>query len=595
MSGRSFLIFILFFNYTLALANDSPALELEPIIVIKSNPHIADYYSLDSHDSDYPGNSILEILDLLPLDLQSRSPKKSLQSDFSLRGSTYQGVSLLLGNARINDPQTAHHNCDIPVTAEDIEKIEIIPGASSSLFGPDAIGGAVNIQIKKPRVDKTIFELSGGSHKTNSGIFSLTRKIDNWGFRISSESESSDGFYYDTDFKKLVNRLDSSLEFANGEFNLGFGYQEKEFGAYDFYTPGLGYPSKEWTKTYLLNSGLVLENEDFIFKPGFLWRSHYDKFMLDKTQSRSTYLNHHHTDIYTPSLYLQKDIEILGKVGLGLEYGEESINSTNLGKHGRRHKSIFIVQDKDLNSKSALRLSFRCDDFRGFECLYTGASNLRFDCSESHSLNFGIGNNVRIPSFTELYYNDPTTQGNESLSEEKALNYQLGYGYKKEGLTSGIVFFLRQEKDMLDWVKADPSQAKWQIENIKETEVKGIETYLKFSLDSNFSWDVYYTYINKRIIGQDYLYKYGPSYMRHLVSNRFQLDLPFGRQVITAIYKKRPARRGWFLLDTYFNCRVHKNAQLFLNITNILNVEYQEIEGIPQPGRWIEAGFRLEW
>jgi outer membrane cobalamin receptor len=61
------------------------------------------------------------------------------------------------------------------------------------------------------------------------------------------------------------------------------------------------------------------------------------------------------------------------------------------------------------------------------------------------------------------------------------------------------------------------------------------------------------------------------------------------------IYKKKPDRRGWFLLNTAFNYRINKAAEIFLKISNLLNVEYQEIEGIPQPGRWIEAGIRVEW
>jgi len=70
---------------------------------------------------------------------------------------------------------------------------------------------------------------------------------------------------------------------------------------------------------------------------------------------------------------------------------------------------------------------------------------------------------------------------------------------------------------------------------------------------------------------------------------------PFGRQEIGFNYKKRPGRRGWLLVDTGFNYNLNRNAKAFLHMENILNVEYQDIAGIPQPGRYIEAGFRLNW
>jgi iron complex outermembrane receptor protein len=588
--------FMLLVNFGFVFADQEASLDLEPIVISKNKVHLLEVYTLESEDlKESTLSSPFERLSLLPLDLESRSPQQDIQTDFSLRGSTFQGVLLLLDGQRINDPQTAHYNCDIPLTREDIEKIEVVPDASSSLFGPDAIGGAVNILLKEPKENKIVIELGGGSYQGKSGLFSISRKKENSGIRFSLERQESEGFSYDTDFKKFTTRLDSSMDLPCGKFNLGMGYLEKEFGAYDFYTPGLGYPSKEWTKTYLFNTGIILDKEGLIIKPNFLWRRHYDKFMLDKTGLRSKYLNHHQSDVYTPNLYFQKDTEVFGKIGWGLEYGQERIISTNLGKHGRNHKSIFMDENKDLTSRFSFGLSGRWDDFEGFESIYTGALNLKFRLSEKGEFYLGMGKNIRIPSFTELYYSDPTTSGNPNLCAEKALNYQFGYSYKEGKLSAGITFFLRQEKNLLDWIKRTPSQAKWQIENITEAEVKGIENYLKFNLNQHFSIDSNYTYINKRIDDHGYLYKYGPNYASHLINTVFSFHLPFGLQSISATYKKRPGRDGWFLLNTHFSYNFRKNSQLFLEISNLLNVGYQEIVGIPQPGRCSQAGVRVEW
>lgn len=595
--GFFFIVLISGFRPVFLAAEEEYSLGLEPLIITKAEGDIPLHsYAISSGELEESFfSSPLENLNFLPVDLQSRSPKGSIQTDFSLRGSTFQGVLMLIDGQRVNDPQTAHHNADIPLTKEDISLIEVLPGAGSSLFGCDAIGGLVNIITKKPRENKLILESSGGQYQTFSGLFSITHRFDNLGTRLSLENRESEGFREDTDFKKFTSAFSSSLDIPDGELNLDFGYLENEFGAYDFYTPGLGYLSKEWTKTYLLNTGLNLEKEGFIIKPNFLWRRHYDKFMLDKTLIRSRYLNHHRTDLYTPNIYFQKENSALGKIGLGLEYGQEDISSTNLGDHSREHKSIFMDDALDMGDNLSSGFSFRADHFDTFGEVFTGSLNLKYKLSKEEALRLGFSKSSRIPSFTELYYSDPTTLGNADLTAEDALNYQLGYDLKKESHSQGLTFFFRREKDFIDWIKRTPAQSKWQVENITEADVLGLESYFKINLTKNLKFDSNYTFINKHIYAGGYLYKYGPNYIKHLLNMLLSFNSSVGTESLGLSYKKKPNRRGWLLLDTHLSYKVKKNALVFLNVTNLLNVEYQEIEGIPQPKRWVEAGFRIEW
>lgn len=569
---------------------------LEPIVVSKEKVHLSPAYTVNY---DNAGNialdSPVESLSVTPLDLQSRSLKEGIQSDFSLRGSNFQGVLMLLGGQRINDPQTGHYNADIPFTGEDLGKIEVIPGAGSSVFGPDAIGGAVNFTLKKPRGRKVVLQGKGGQHRSSSELFSISEKKDALGVRLSIENAQSAGFHTDTDFKTFTSSFKSTLELPDAEFDLDFGYQNKEYGAFDFYTPGLNYQSREWTRTFLLNTGFNLQKSGFTIKPNFLWRRHYDKFTLDRTQLRSTYVNHHRTDILTPNIYLKKDMAGLGAVGFGIEYGSEIINSTNLGKHDRAHKSLILDDSKDLTGNLCLGLSLRLDDYDSFDDAYTGSVGLKYEITTRSSLNLGISRSIRIPSFTELYYSDPTTVGDAGLSPEKSINYQLGYEYKKSGFLYGTTFFFRQEKDFIDWVKHSSSQAKWQVENITRDEVFGVENSLKADLNKIISLNAYYTYTNKEIEGEGLAYKYGPNYSRHMLGALFIFNLPFGAQEIGFTYKKKPGRGGWFLINSRLTYRINKNSLFFLEADNLTDTKYEEIIGIPQPGRWIEGGMRLEW
>jgi iron complex outermembrane receptor protein len=576
----------------ISFSSEVNPLELETLVITKDRQFLLNTYARNPDESKaFNYQSGLEDLNSLPVDLQSRALHGAIQTDFSLRAATFQQVLILLNGARINDPQTAHHNSDIPFTKEDIKKIEVIPGASSSLFGPDAIGGAINFILQVPEKKKILWEFAAGNNRDGYGLFSISDKFKDLGFRFSVEDAQSKGFRDDTDFKKFTTSLSTTLALPEGSWENNFGYQEKEFGAYDFYTPGLGYPSWEKTRTYLINSGLILNKDSLLIKPNFLWRGHFDRFVLKRTLSS---FNDHRTDIYAPSIYLQKEAGGLGKVGLGLEWSEERITSTNLGAHNLQRYSIFLDDSVGLGENLDLGFSLRMDDFSAFNSVYTGSTSAKFKLTDKAVFNFGISRSMRAPSFTELYYSDSTTIGNTNLAVEKAWNYQAGFEYKQEGFSSGLVFFLRKERQMIDWVRSNLSQ-KWQAINFTRDNVFGIEYSLRKEINRLLSLDANYAYADKSIDNQGYLYKYGPNYARHLVNTVFNFNLPFGRQEIGFSYKKRPARRGWLLMNAGLNYNLNRNFKVFLNSTNILNVEYQDIAGIPCPGRYIEAGLRLEW
>ena len=100
-----------------------------------------------------------------------------------------------------------------------------------------------------------------GNQRNGYGLFSISDRFKELGLRFSVEDVQSKGFRYDTDYKKFTNSLGAYLDLPDdGIWENNFGYQEKEFGAYDFYTPGKGYPSREWTK----NPSLVVSRQTFL-------------------------------------------------------------------------------------------------------------------------------------------------------------------------------------------------------------------------------------------------------------------------------------------------------------------------------------------
>ncbi|WP_460501820.1 TonB-dependent receptor plug domain-containing protein, partial [Hymenobacter agri] len=98
--------------------------------------------------SQYPVASLDDLLRLLPaIEMQSRG-NFGTQADITLRGSTFNQVLILLDGMRLNDPLTGHFAGYLPITPAEIEQIEVVRGPGAALYGPDAVGGFVNIVTK---------------------------------------------------------------------------------------------------------------------------------------------------------------------------------------------------------------------------------------------------------------------------------------------------------------------------------------------------------------------------------------------------------------------------------------------------------------
>ena len=118
-----------------------------PVPLEEANRNIR---SLDLRRLSLVSNTFADLLKLdSSVDLRERAPNL-LQSDISIRGGGFGQTLILLNGLRLNDAQSGHHNLDVPVAADAVERIEILKGSGSTLYGSDAVGGVVNFITSKP-------------------------------------------------------------------------------------------------------------------------------------------------------------------------------------------------------------------------------------------------------------------------------------------------------------------------------------------------------------------------------------------------------------------------------------------------------------
>jgi len=175
--------------------------------------------------------SLSDVLSVaLGVDAQPRSPA---QADLGLRGSTYNQVVVLVDGVRVSDVQSGHYALDLAVPVGMIERIEILRGTGSALYGSDAIGGVVNIVT---RSDSSFADLATrvGSFGGANGRVALGAASGGTALRIGADVDRSDGHRDGTDYRITQVRGRAERPLGNARITAGVGLGARQFGAADF-------------------------------------------------------------------------------------------------------------------------------------------------------------------------------------------------------------------------------------------------------------------------------------------------------------------------------------------------------------------------
>ena len=171
-----------------------------------------------------------------------------VQTDVEMNGSTFSQVLILIDGLRINDPQTGHHNLNLPIRPQDLERIEINHGAGSGIHGPDAFGGVINLVTRQDiRKNVNIASHYGSRQNGNddvSGVATSTRIShglqSRWGnFNVSAGREQSDGYRDTTELHAHYLSARMLIPVSNGTLKFSAGIEEKSLGPTTF--TGIGH------------------------------------------------------------------------------------------------------------------------------------------------------------------------------------------------------------------------------------------------------------------------------------------------------------------------------------------------------------------
>ena len=538
-------------------------------------------------DQGLLSNTVVDFLKLDPsIDLRQRAPN-NIQSDVSIRGSTFGQTLVLLDGMRLNDVQTGHHNMDVPVPLESLERIEVLKGSGSAFYGSDAVGGVVNLITGAPEVSEFRLRLGAGNFGMNQQRGSISLARAKWSQQFTFSRDFSSGFRENRDYRNLSLASKTSLFSSLGPTNLMLAHSDRPFGAEQFYGD---FNSWERTKTWFasLRQGFGERTQ-----ASFAFRRHTDLFVLFRDRPE-VFTNRHAVESYQGAFRRWEPLGRNAKLHYGLEGLHDAIDSNNLGTHTRARGAGYLALDVRALSRFSFTLGARQEIYSSVNSQFSPTAAVGLWLSSHFKLRGSVSRAFRLPAFTDLYYHDPANRGSPDLRPESAWSYEVGLDWHaRRGVRGEVTVFQRREKDGIDYVRRSPDDI-WRARNFQELRFNGVEAALTAVVRRSHHLDFRYTRLDgAQDVLNGFLSRYVFNYPTHSGIASWQAALPGGMAARSRLgVIQRYARDPYPVWDVSIT-RTRGRLHPFLQLTNLTGTSYQEIPGVAMPGRAILGGIEI--
>ena len=532
------------------------------------------------------------------LDIRRRGAE-GMQADLYIRGGSFDQTLLLIDGIKVEDPQTGHHTMNMTIPLEVIEKIEIIKGSASRIYGQNAFTGAVNIITKKEIKNDLSIELSNGSFDQKRGGFTIQKELKNSGILFNYSRKESEGYRYNTDYENDEFFIKSNFKIKDQKISAIGAFNERKFGANGFYASPAAIDQYEETQASLIGFSTTYKKNDLILKPKLYWKRNQDMYVYLR-QDPSVYRNLHISNKVGAELNASTS-NSLGNLGLGFDLSRVSLKSNNLGERKRTMLNMFVEQQVILNndkidftpglamtyfSDVSTKLNYQNNFFKNL-FFYPGM-DLGYRLNNNLKLYTNIGFTYRIPTYTDLFYSSPTTLGNENLKLEKALTKEIGLKYLKDDFNFNFSLYQRDASDIIDYVRNNEAEP-WQASNIREINTSGFELNIgyKFYLGSfrMQTINIGYSNIDDELLETDFAFsRYALNSLKNQITGTYTFEIN-EKIYSTVAYKnaERSDEEKYTVIDFRTSYKLDKFT-LSVILNNILDTEYSETNLVPMPG-----------
>lgn len=556
-----------------------------------------------------------------------------VQTDISIRGGTFDQITILLNGINICDPQTGHNAADFPVELSEIERIEVLEGPAGRVYGTSSLVGAINIVTRTAKDNGAEVFADGGSYGYFKGGAIVSHVKNGLSNQVSGSYSRSDGFSrskagnLNADFKYA--RLFYQGRYENDQVDVRWhaGFTNKDYGANTFYST-LSDEQFEHVRKYYTAVQAETKGDVYHFKPSVYWNRSDDRFEFYRGMPDKSPFNYHQTDVYGVNLnnYIQT---FLGKTAFGAEFRNEGIRSTSLGEPLNSSLKVPGADADFTLGLNRINLSFHLEHnivlrrftlSAGVIAVKNTGNEMKFrfypgvDASYQFARDWKVyasyNTSLRMPTFTELYYSVGGHKADKYLKPEEMQAVEVGVKYLRPGIRGTLSLYRYHGTDMIDWIK-DISQgddAPWQSVNHAVINTMGAEASVLVDIRELMQRDAFvrsvnvsYSYIDQdKETTPNLQSKYALEYLRHKfvaqanfhIWRLLEMNVSYRWQDRMGNYQKGDSMvpyEPYSLVDA----RLSWNApqyKIYVEGNNLLNKTYYDHGNIPQPGIWVRAG-----
>lgn len=462
------------------------------------------------------------------------------RSGVSLRGMESRHTLILVDGRRLSgengmESENGAQMID-RISLENVERIEIVKGPGSTLYGSDAIGGVINIITKKPEKQQWLFNIEGAledgsSHLDPSyylrydagtnGKFAWTlgageRKSND--YSISDDVSNFYGTRRPIDFKAIwkpdisktltfdFNWLDEELQRKGGTSKYSYDTERTDFS--------LNYEVKGQAADYQVQA----------------YTSLYDKDYESRTSSSGTLnsfdvLRHRISAIEGKSTAPLSDNHLLT---VGAEYRWDSLKGTRIdtgegsftewrdgvsadgSETTLEYQGLYLQDEWQVNHKMLIIPSLRYDNSGSFGDAWTPKLGMTYKLNDNNRLKASVGKGYKAPTASELYNNwthvissafSYRIGGNPDLKPERSESYELTWETDHGPRNYAFTYFHSDVKNLIDYELKSATYypsvfLDYSYYNVDRADIQGFETSVKQQLSERLSTKLNYTYLD---------------------------------------------------------------------------------------------------
>ena len=561
----------------------------------------------------------------------SRAGGPGSQTQVRVRGAEANHVLVLIDGVRANDPAQGDEFRFEYLTTSGIERIEVIRGPQSALWGSEAVAGVINIITDPGRVadnfgmlaeagenDSTRIEAHGGLSRGSFSARGSVSRIETDGTNISRTGNEDDGFDNTT--------VSGGLTFLPGEHSTievsgRYVDSDKDFDTIDF---GTGLPAdadltEEATQAQINARGSLSSFDD-------RWTHTLGVTYLEtKNETFNVSTSNGSSDADRTRVYYQTNYALgqtsLHNVTLALEY-----ETTDFRQRGE----VFFFgnpnQDQDIDTTSAVleyrgrigeafsySFSGRHDDHSDFDDATTGRAVAAYALSPRTRLRGSVGTARKAPTFTERFgFFADVFIGNPDLEPERSFGWDIGIEqhWLDERVRAQVSYFDQDLEDEIDGFVFDPDSGLFTAENLPGTsERDGVEVALEASF-GNLELAGSYTYTNStedrggpttdELRRPEHVASANINYAMFDDRLNLNLNVSYTGEQDDIFFPPFPAPSEVVTLDDFTlvdfaaRYRINDRIAVFGRATNLFDESYEEILGFATLGRAVYVGARFE-